>query len=202
LRTYSISYSPELAKETPMIDIAYDILNSTEPEETPYLFRELMQEVLKVKGLEAHDEKLLQLSAHLWTDITIDGRFAINTNRTWGLKSWKSWSKEEILNLDEGVEEEDDVADGELGDIESGTIRALGEEDEVVAGEELPETQYKLEGDPYAEDEEDIDSKSVDDEGLPPIDDEIPLEEIKLEEDDFRDDDEHDDDGFPSDDDK
>jgi DNA-directed RNA polymerase subunit delta len=201
LRTYSITYSPELAKETPMIDIAYDILNSTVPEETPYLFRDLMQEVLKVKGLQAEDEQLLKLSAHLWTDITIDGRFAINTNRTWGLKSWKSWSKEEILNLDEGVEEDDEVAEDELGDIDGGTVRALGEEDEIVSGEDLPDSKYKLEGDPYAEDE-DIDAKTVDDEGLPPIDDEIPLEEIKLEEDDFRDDDEHDDDGFPPDDDK
>ncbi len=186
LKTYQISYTEEQAKEMPMIDIAFEILKTTEPSETPFVFRDLMQEVVRVKKLELDQDQLLKLTAQLFTDMNIDGRFASTRNRTWGLKSWQTLNKDEILNIDDGNDEDEELAEFDEDDIstEKHEISAIG--DEVIAKNTTETNDYEVVGDPYS-DEDDLDNKSLDDElpeieGLPDLEGDLSLEDMKLEE--------------------
>jgi DNA-directed RNA polymerase subunit delta len=190
LKTYQLSFTVEQAREMPMIDIAFEILKTTEPEESPYVFSDLMKEIAKVKQLEVDEDHYLKLMANLFTDMNIDGRFASTRNRTWGLKSWQTLNKDEILNLDDDFEDEEELAD--FDDDGLGATKLVTDEldDTVLASTsgEAGDEDYKVIGDPYSdEDDENLDDKSLDDElpeieGLPDLEGEISLEDMKLEE--------------------
>jgi DNA-directed RNA polymerase subunit delta len=63
-------------------DIAYQILKMDGQGKN---FRELMQQVLTIKGIPAENP---QLMASLHTQITLDNRFIFMGQGVWGLKEW------------------------------------------------------------------------------------------------------------------
>jgi len=178
----------------PMVDIAFEILKTTQPAEKPYEFSQLIQEVLKVKQITPDEQQLVNLSVHLFTDLNIDGRFASTIDRTWILRSWQTLNKDIILDI--AIEDEDEETE-EDGEGATETPGLLGDPKTRSTGSEEEDT-FKIEGDPYSDsdDEDDLDGKRTDDEmpeieGLPEGDGEISIEDLKMEED--RDDDDDDD---------
>lgn len=78
-----LKITSEQAKEMPMVDVAFHILKAAN--ET-FKYRELMDEVAKVKGIKG--DEILEKIAQLYTEINIDGRFACVGSNEWGLKRW------------------------------------------------------------------------------------------------------------------
>ncbi len=187
MKTYQLSFSEEQAREMPMVDIAFEILTTIQPAETPFVFRDLMQEIVQVKQLEVTEEQLLKLMSQLFTDMNIDGRFASTRNRTWGLKSWQTLNKDEILNIDDGNDDDEELPDFEDDELDPTTREISPIGDEVIKSKESNEDgEYEVVGDPYS-DEDDLDNKSLDDElpeieGIPDLEGDLSLEDMKLEE--------------------
>ena len=163
----------------PMVEVAYEILKTTEPEESTYVFRDLMTAVASVKQLKLNDEQFMKLSVHLYTDLNIDGRFASTQSRTWGLKSWKSIKNEVFIDIDDTSDDEDTLDIAELG--------ADSAVSDPVA-KDFEDADYKVADDTYSEDD-DIDNKPLDEEitEIPGLEPELSIEDMKDDED--RDDD-------------
>lgn len=66
-----------------MVDLAFMILKAAN---TPHYYRDLMNEVAKVRGMS--EEEINNAIAQLYTEINIDGRFACVGTNLWGLKRW------------------------------------------------------------------------------------------------------------------
>jgi len=119
----SLKITPEQAKEMPMVDLAFLILKAAN---TPYYYRDLMQEIAKIKGIS--DDEVMDVIAQLYTEINIDGRFACVGNNLWGLKRWYPVEKGDdgvanaqrprIINDDDDDEDEElfEDADAEYDD--------------------------------------------------------------------------------------
>ncbi|WP_179031186.1 DNA-directed RNA polymerase subunit delta [Paenibacillus kribbensis] len=113
----NLKIDPEKVHETPMVDLAFMVLKAAN---TPYYYRDLMNEVAKLRGLS--DEEINDVIAQLYTEINIDGRFACVGTNLWGLKRWYPVDKSEdaltgakrprIIN-DEDDDDEDDYHEEE-----------------------------------------------------------------------------------------
>lgn len=188
---YQLKIAPEKAKEMPMVDLAFVLLKSAN---TPFYYRDLMQEIAKLKGFT--DDDVMRVIAQLYTEINVDGRFACVGNNLWGLKRWypiETKSEEgggnakrpRIINDDDDdldeedvfVEEEETYAaeedefDAFHVDRDEVGIEAEDEEEEDLFGEEL-----EADGDEDAIDDadgaDDEDSEESDDFDLDEIEDE------------------------------
>lgn len=173
--------TPEDAREIPMVDLAFAVLKQAN---NPMYYRDLMQEIAKIKGLD--EEEVSRVIAQVYTEINIDGRFACVGNNLWGLKRWYPVERSEeavggyprIINDDDDDdlddhelfedEETDDYVDGEDGyddldedgDSDDGLF---GDDDEIVDEdiEEEPELDEELDAD--LPDDEDSDPADDDD---------------------------------------
>jgi DNA-directed RNA polymerase subunit delta len=111
---YTLKMEAEKAKEMPMVDLAFEILKSSN---TPHYYRDLMMEIAKVKGLS--EDQVNDVIAQLYTEINIDGRFACVGTNLWGLKRWYPVEKGDdgmgnaerprIINDDDDDLDDDDV---------------------------------------------------------------------------------------------
>jgi DNA-directed RNA polymerase subunit delta len=66
-----------------MVDLSYDVLRS---KGEPMLYRDMMNEVAKLKGFTA--EKMSQYITQLYTEVNIDGRFVCVGRGLWGIRGW------------------------------------------------------------------------------------------------------------------
>jgi DNA-directed RNA polymerase subunit delta len=87
---YTLKISDDQAREMPMVDLAFELLKSAN---TPFYYRDLMQEIAKIKGLS--ESQKMEVIAQLYTEINIDGRFACVGTNLWGLKRWYPVDKSE-----------------------------------------------------------------------------------------------------------
>ncbi|MDY8025889.1 DNA-directed RNA polymerase subunit delta [Paenibacillus polymyxa] len=140
----NLKIDPEKVHETPMVDLAFMVLKAAN---TPYYYRDLMNEVAKLRGLS--DEEINDVIAQLYTEINIDGRFACVGTNLWGLKRWYPVDKSEdaltgakrprIIN-DEDDDDEDDYHEEEETYNSDDDFDADSEdedgEDELFDGEE------------------------------------------------------------------
>lgn len=79
-----LKLDPEKVQEVPMVDLAFMVLKAAN---TPFYYRDLMNEVAKLRGLT--EEQINDVIAQLYTEINIDGRFAcVGGQNLWGLKRW------------------------------------------------------------------------------------------------------------------
>lgn len=78
-----LKLDPEKVQEIPMVDLAFMVLKAAN---TPFYYRDLMNEVAKLRGLS--EEQINDVIAQLYTEINIDGRFACVGQNLWGLKRW------------------------------------------------------------------------------------------------------------------
>lgn len=163
---YTLKISAEQAKEMPMVDLAFELLKAAN---TPFYYRDLMNEIAKIKGLS--DDEVMQVIAQLYTEINIDGRFACVGTNLWGLKRWYPVEKSEdavgsgkrprIIN-----DEDDDLDDDDL----------FAEEEDVFAEEEdydsfdTPRDEFDADEEVEEEaeffEEEEIEDEELDDEAL------------------------------------
>lgn len=179
---YLSKLTPEQAREVPMVDLAFNILKSAN---TPFYYRDLMNEVAKIKGYT--EEDILRLIAQLYTEINVDGRFACVGNNLWGLKRWYPVDNKEgemggtkrprIINDDdddldeeEYMDEEEESFPAEEEDFDSfdeDHEEVAEEEDEMFAPdeieEELDETDEIQDLDEELEESEEEDSEFEDD---------------------------------------
>lgn len=155
---YTLKISEERAKEMPMVDLAFEILKAAN---TPFYYRDLMQEIAKIKGIS--DEEVMEVIAQLYTEINIDGRFACVGNNLWGLKRWYP------------IDKQDDLASGSRP-------RIINDDDDEDIDDELFEEEQDAD---FLSDDEDFDSVDYDvfdedeeiDEEIDDLDDDLEEEE-------------------------
>lgn len=178
----TLKISEDQAREMPMVDLAFLLLKTVN---TPYYYRDLMQEIAKIKGLS--EQQMMDVIAQLYTEINIDGRFACVGTNLWGLKRWYPVEKGEdslagtkrprIINdedddLDEYVEEEETYDDDSGFDSydthnefdsesESDNDSTFYEDEEIE--EEIEEIDADVEVEEEEEEFEDSDDEDRDD---------------------------------------
>lgn len=156
---YTLKISNEEAKEMPMVDLAFNVLKAAN---TPFYYRDLMTEIAKIKGIS--DDEVMDVIAHLYTEINIDGRFACVGTNLWGLKRWYPLEKAEdpignaqrprIINDDD--EDEEDA-------FELETEEDFDESAENEDEEEFDEDEDDEDVDDVEDDIEDIDDEDMSD---------------------------------------
>lgn len=132
-------YTVAELKEISMLDIAYEILLDLKE---PVDYYTLLKQVADAKGLT--EEKTTQRIAHLYTEMSVDGRFVNAGDNRWGLRSWFPFDQtEEELSQEnktrkkkraeeekeEGFDEDEEDFD-EFEDLEDELDELANEEDE------------------------------------------------------------------------
>lgn len=169
--TNAISLNAQNKAEMSLIDMAYAILKQTNK---PFHYRDLMQEVARLKGLT--EEQVTEVIARLYTEINIDGRFVCIGGNVWGLKRWYPTDKtttekatggkkfvrkdmdddDDFFDEEEEVEDEDDAFDD---------YDRVADDEEAVEGfedEEVEVEEEEIEGE-EVEEEDEVDSYDEDD---------------------------------------
>jgi len=179
---HALKISPEQAKEMPMVDLAFMILKQAN---TPFYYRDLMQEIAKIKGLS--NEEVMDVIAQVYTEINIDGRFACVGTNLWGLKRWYPVEKADdamgnakyprIINDDD-----DDLDDEDLFGEEEDTYDV---ENDVDFDSLDVENDDVFMDDPEEDLDEDVDEvDDVDDEVLDEEEEDLDADLDDLDEDD------------------
>lgn len=112
----NLKIDPEKIQEIPMVDLAFMVLKAAN---TPYYYRDLMNEVAKLRGFT--EKEINETIAQLYTEINIDGRFACVGTNLWGLKRWYPLERSEdpIANakrpriINDEDDDDDDFTDEE-----------------------------------------------------------------------------------------
>jgi len=179
----TLKVSQEVAKEMPMVDLAFNVLRAVN---TPMYYRDLMQEIAKIK--EISDDQVMQVIAQVYTEINIDGRFACVGNNLWGLKRWYPVERTEdamggntkhprIINDEDDDDIDDETLfadekddDFDVTDDDTEAFDADGDEvEDDEAEEELDEELSEdidedLDDEDDSDDEDDADDELEDDE--------------------------------------
>lgn len=152
----------ETAKETPLVDLAYEILHQTNQ---PFYYRDLMAEVAQLRGMET--EEINEVIARLYTEINVDGRFLNIGNNVWGLKRWypldktvdKSGGKQFIRKDVDWEDDEEEELYGEDEILEEDEFEDSGEEEDLDFHDE-----EDIDDEFTEEEADDIDSEVLEDE--------------------------------------
>lgn len=161
-----LKLDPEQIREMPLVDLAFLVLKAAN---TPYYYRDLMEEVAKLRGLNA--EEINDVIAQLYTEINIDGRFAYVGTNLWGLKRWYPIDKSEdgvtgtkrprIIN-DDDDDEEDYVEEEDTFNNEEDDFDNPEDEEEDDLFDDTDEEEEDIIGDEELEEEEDLDDEDDD----------------------------------------
>ncbi|RKN85726.1 DNA-directed RNA polymerase subunit delta [Paenibacillus ginsengarvi] len=178
---YTLKIDAEQAKEMPMVDLAFEVLKASK---NPFYYRDLMQEIAKIKGLS--DDDVMQVIAQLYTEINIDGRFACVGTNLWGLKRWYPVEKSEdaavgaskhprIINDDDDDDDyypEDEESEEEYESYEgegefSGEEEDFYQDEEAIDDTEIEEVEGEIAeiDEESEEEEEDFDGEAADEAG-------------------------------------
>jgi DNA-directed RNA polymerase subunit delta len=174
---YVLKLDSERIQEMPMVDLAFEVLKAAN---TPFYYRDLMQEIAKIRGLT--QDQILEVVAHLYTEINVDGRFACVGSNVWGLKRWYPIERSDdpmtgggkrprIIN-DEDLDDEDIYGEDEEETFaaEDESYDLFDEEREEIfdEGEESAEAdeEVSLEEDEDSALDEELDEKGAEEEGF------------------------------------
>lgn len=83
-------YNESQLKEMAMLEIAYEILAEAK---SPANYHSLLKDVAELKGLT--EQQVKDRIAHLYTEMSMDGRFVNIGENNWGLRSWYKFDKTE-----------------------------------------------------------------------------------------------------------
>nr|WP_237691022.1 DNA-directed RNA polymerase subunit delta [Paenibacillus caui] len=150
-----------------MVDLAFMILKAAN---TPYYYRDLMNEVAKLRGMT--DEEIQEAIAQLYTEINIDGRFACVGTNLWGLKRWYPLDKSEdpiaSSKRPRIINDDDDDLDDEDYVEEDDDSYSVDDEDDVDydAESEDEDEIFSDDDDSDVEDDSMLDDDDLDDEDL------------------------------------
>ncbi|KOP65665.1 DNA-directed RNA polymerase subunit delta [Bacillus sp. FJAT-18019] len=167
----NLKIDPEKIQEIPMVDLAFMVLKAAN---TPYYYRDLMNEVAKIRGFT--EQEINETIAQLYTEINIDGRFACVGTNLWGLKRWYPLEKSEdpIANakrpriINDEDDDDDDFTDEEetyAGDDAEEDFDSINEEDDddLFSDDDDADDEEEVVLDDDELDEEDSDSEDEDD---------------------------------------
>ncbi|MCD8510065.1 MAG: DNA-directed RNA polymerase subunit delta [Bacillus sp. (in: Bacteria)] len=151
-------YNESQLKEMAMLEIAYEIL---EEAKSPGDYHSLLKDVAEMKGLS--EQQVKDRIAHLYTEMSMDGRFVNIGENRWGLRSWYEFDKteEELSQANktrkkkrsEEEEEDQDYFDDEEEDFDE--FEDLEDELDEIANEEDED---------FEDDDEDLEDEGFDDE--------------------------------------
>ncbi|UHA75242.1 DNA-directed RNA polymerase subunit delta [Paenibacillus sp. 481] len=170
-----LKLDPNKVQEMPMVDLAFMILKVAN---TPFYYRDLMNEVAKLRGLTKG--QINDVIAQLYTEINIDGRFACVGNNLWGLKRWYPVDRSEdamtggakrprIINDDDDDLEDDEIYveedDAYTGDEDFDFVDEDSEDEIYVDDEEEAEVDEEvgIEGELEESDSESDEDEEADD---------------------------------------
>ncbi|MFC7682178.1 DNA-directed RNA polymerase subunit delta [Paenibacillus sp. GCM10028914] len=179
----NLKIDPEKIQEIPMVDLAFMVLKAAN---TPYYYRDLMNEVAKLRGFS--EQEINETIAQLYTEINIDGRFACVGTNLWGLKRWYPLERSDdpvanakrprIINDeddddDDFVDEEEtysvDDADEDYDSVDEDTdddIFADSDDADEEVDEEVVLDDDDLDDEDSDDEEEDIGEEDLDDDDL------------------------------------
>nr|WP_211184693.1 DNA-directed RNA polymerase subunit delta [Paenibacillus lemnae] len=167
-----------------MVDLAFMVLKAAN---TPYYYRDLMNEVAKLRGFT--EEEINETIAQLYTEINIDGRFACVGTNLWGLKRWYPLERSDdpVANAKRPriINDEDDDDDD------------FTEEEDTYTGDDADEDYDNAEEDEDHDDELYDDDDDSDEE----VDEEVEIDDEDMDDDDAEDEESEDDDDAEDDDD-
>lgn len=170
----------EQLQEESLIDLAYAILNDHKNEMT---FEELLTEIQRLTGIAI--EELQRKKINFFTDMNIDGRFLVNQESLWGLRSWYKFEtieeetaptvktrkkKAKAVLEDEADELEDDLEEFDEDLEEFAEEEPDEDEDLLDYDDEIEEIDPELEeelieeDEEFLEEEEDLEEDNEDDE--------------------------------------
>jgi DNA-directed RNA polymerase subunit delta len=169
---YILKITDEKAKEMPMVDLAFELLKAAN---TPFYYRDMMNEIAKIKGLS--EDEVKQVIAQLYTEINIDGRFACVGTNLWGLKRWYPVEKTDdavgnakrpriINDEDDDLDDEDVFAE----ETEEG-FETFAETDDFEAEEEAEEDTEFFEDEEI--EDEDLGDNALEDDDADDSDDDL-----------------------------
>ena len=167
-----LNLSVEEAIEMPMVDMAYELLR-LKREAMPYL--DIMGKIAEIKKFS--EEDVNRVIAQLYTQMNIDGRFALQREKDesrWGLRRWYAHTLEDTVGAnrlfvdeddddDDYVDTEEDEESTEVEVDEYNTTYAEDAED-LVADEAVEEVEGLEETIEDEELDEDLSDKDLDDE--------------------------------------
>ncbi|WP_018759362.1 DNA-directed RNA polymerase subunit delta [Paenibacillus terrigena] len=145
---FQLKIDPEKVHEIPMVDLAFEILKAAN---NPFYYRDLMNEVAKLRGLS--EDEIKEVVAQLYTEINIDGRFACVGTNLWGLKRWYPVERSEdpvanskrprIINDDDDdmMDDEELFADEEDSYTSDEDFDNVDEEQDEMYGDEEEEAE-------------------------------------------------------------
>lgn len=174
-----LKISQEEAQDISMVDIAFELLQSTNK---PYHYRELLQEIAKIKGMS--EQEMMDVIAQLYTEINIDGRFVCVGQSLWGLKRWYPVEQQE--DAAEGVMARDDDDYDDLDEIidEDEDFDDFDDEDEDDSEDEDEDEE---DDDDEDDDDDDGDFDDTDDDLVDDFGDDTVIAEDFEESDEFED---------------
>lgn len=182
----NLKIDPEKVHEIPMVDLAFMVLKTAN---TPYYYRDLMNEVARLRGMS--EEDINQAIAQLYTEINIDGRFACVGTNLWGLKRWYPVDRSEdpVSNAKRPrIINDDDDDDNDLEDF-------VDEEEETYSGDDEDYTALDEDSDDdelFSDEDDDaeVDEELIGDEEIE--DEDLNEEDESSEDEDFKHDEEED----------
>ncbi|ANY73525.1 DNA-directed RNA polymerase subunit delta [Paenibacillus ihbetae] len=160
----NLKIDPEKIQEIPMVDLAFMVLKAAN---TPYYYRDLMNEVAKLRGFT--EEEINETIAQLYTEINIDGRFACVGTNLWGLKRWYPLERSE-----------DPIANAKRPRI----INDEDDDDDDFTDEEDTYSVDDVEDDYDSLDDEDDDLFAEDDDADADVDDDVVIDDDDLDDED------------------
>lgn len=159
----NLKIDPEKIQEVPMVDLAFLVLKAAN---TPYYYRDLMNEVAKLRGFS--EQEINETIAQLYTEINIDGRFACVGTNLWGLKRWYPLERSD-----------DPVANAKRPRI----INDEDDDDDDFAEEETYTVDDVEEDYDNVDEESDDDIYSDDDDADEEVDDEVVIDDDDMDDD-------------------
>ncbi|UNK18594.1 DNA-directed RNA polymerase subunit delta [Paenibacillus sp. N3/727] len=166
----NLKIDPEKIQEIPMVDLAFMVLKAAN---TPYYYRDLMNEVAKIRGFK--EQEINETIAQLYTEINIDGRFACVGTNLWGLKRWYPLERSD-----------DPVANAKRPRI----INDEDDDDDFADEEETYSVDDTEEDYDNVDEESDDDIYSDDDDADEEVDEEVVLDDDDMDDEDSEDEDE------------
>lgn len=147
-----LELSPELAKEMPMVDLVYELLNKS-PE--PIYFRDLTAQIAEIKGLTS--EEMLDYMAQLYTEINIDGRFICVGRSLWGIKERYTMEQSTDAGVAANLKEDDEMEDDYFEEKEDDDFDSEASKDEEDEVDPIDSDEEEFDGDDLAEESDEDD---------------------------------------------
>lgn len=123
-------------QEKSLLEYAYDVMLASKE---PMSFKDLFDKALELSGIELSQSEIRTKMSKLYTQLSLDGRFAILTDNLWDLSARHKFSERHIEMEDAYSDDDDDENDEEEAKL---LRKELGEEDELDEEDESDDLDF------------------------------------------------------------